>query len=98
MSYFVTLPSNGADLTSEYGKINNTQTDFEIDLKKPLDVSYKDYEVGLSQFSCDLSWLINIGKFKISHKTKKYDDIVENFFVYSNIFKKTCFTTHCRST
>ena len=75
MSYFVTLPSNGADLTSEYGINNNTQTDFEIDLKKPLDLSYKDYEVGLSQFSCDLSWMIHIGKFKISHKTKKYDDI-----------------------
>ena len=75
MSYFVTLPSNGADLTSEYGINNNTQTDFEIDLKKPLDLSYRDYEVGLSQFSCELSWLINIGKFKISHKTKKYDDI-----------------------
>ena len=75
MSYYITLPSNGADQTSEYGKINNTQTDSEIDLKKPLDLSYKDYEVGLLQFSCGLSWLINIREFKINHKTKKYDDI-----------------------
>ena len=66
MSYYITLPSNGADLTSEYGKINNTQTDFEIDLKKPLDLSYKDSEIGFSQFSCGLSWLINNRKFKIS--------------------------------
>ena len=56
MSYYVTLPSNGADLTSEYGLKNNTQSDFEIDLKKPLDFSYKNYEVGLSQFSCQLSY------------------------------------------
>ena len=74
MSYYITLPSNGADLNSEYGKYNNTQTDFEIDLKKPLDFSYKDYEVGLSQFSCSLSWLIPIGTFKIVHKAKLHKD------------------------
>ena len=75
MSYYVTLPSNGADLTSEYGMKNNTQSDFEIELKKPLDFSYKNYEVGLSQFSCQLSWFINIGNFQIIHKLKKISNI-----------------------
>ena len=67
MSNYITLPSNGADFTSKYGKFNNTQTDFEIkktffkkDLKKPLDLSYKDYEVGLSQFSCSLSVVMHV--------------------------------------
>jgi hypothetical protein len=32
MSYYVTLPSNGADLKSEHGLLNNSQSDFEIEL------------------------------------------------------------------
>ena len=51
MSYYVTLPSNGSDLTSDYGKLHNTQSDFEIDLKKTLKFPHKTYEVGLAQCS-----------------------------------------------
>ena len=75
MSYYVTLPSNGADSSSEYGLNNNTQTDFEINLKVPLDFSYKNYEVGLSQLSCQLSWFISIGKFTIINKLKEFSNM-----------------------
>ena len=54
MSYYVTLPSNGADTKSEYGKQNNKMNDFEIELKAPFDFSYQNYEVGLSEFSIKL--------------------------------------------
>lgn len=64
MSYYVTLPSNGADLTSDYGKQHNTQTDFEIDLKVPLNLNH-NYKVGLSEISYKKSWLVNIGKVKL---------------------------------
>ena len=36
MSYFVTLPSNGADLKTEEDLQNNTQTDFVIKLNRTL--------------------------------------------------------------
>ena len=45
MSFYVTLPSNGADLKSEYGMATNTQTNYFINLKQPLDLSITDYEV-----------------------------------------------------
>ena len=65
MSYYVTLPSNGADTKSEYGKQYNKMNDFEIELKTPLDFSYQNYEVGLSEFSSKLSWIIPFATFKI---------------------------------
>ncbi len=34
MNFYVTLPSNGADLSTEEARINNTQTDFTIKLDK----------------------------------------------------------------
>ena len=70
MSHYVTLPSNGADLTSEYGLEHNTQTDFETDLKYPLNFNYKYYEVGLSEISYRKLWLITLGSFKIIDNIK----------------------------
>jgi hypothetical protein len=71
MSYYVTLPSNGADLKSEHGILNNSQSDFEIELKVPLDFSYKEYEVALAEISFRKTWLINIGNFKIIDTIQK---------------------------
>ena len=65
MSHYVTLPSNGADLSSDYGLEYNTQTDFETDLKIPLNFSNQSFEVGLSEFTFRKLWLINLGTFKI---------------------------------
>lgn len=70
MSYYVTLPSNGADLTSDYGLEHNTQSDFETDLKYPLNFNYKYYEVGLSEISYRKLWLITLGNFKIMDNIK----------------------------
>lgn len=67
MSFYVTLPSNGADIVSEYGKMYNTQTDFQIYLNEPINLKNKNYEVGLSEFNCKLSWLFTLGKFKITN-------------------------------
>ena len=69
MSYYVTLPSNGADLTSEYGKFNNTLTDFEIELKEPLDFPLGNYEVALSEFSYRKTWFFNLGWFTVMSNT-----------------------------
>ena len=85
MSYYVTLPSNGADLKSEYGILNNTQTDYEIELKNPLNFTYKNYEVGLSEFSCNMSWLMPLGKFTIINTQKKFDDIELNISISDGI-------------
>ncbi len=80
MSYYVTLPSNGADLKCEHRKLNYTQSDFVIDLKVPLDFSHREYEVALSEMSYRKYWLINIGNFKvkdtIQHKILKEVNIV----------------------
>jgi hypothetical protein len=65
MSYYVTLPSNGSDLTSEYGKIYNTQSDFEIDLKDALSFPYKKYEVALSEITFKRNWIFNLGDFHL---------------------------------
>ena len=74
MSYYVTLPSNGADTKSDYGKQINKLNDFEIELKSSLDFSYQNYEVGLSEFSAKLSWLIPFATFKItSSKNQKHE-------------------------
>ena len=85
MSYYVTLPSNGADLKSDYGLLNNTQTDYEIELRNPLNFSYKYYEVGLSEFSCQISWLMPLGKFTIIHTNNKLDDIELNISISDGI-------------
>lgn len=65
MSYYVTLPSNGADLSSDYGKIHNTLTDFEIELRNPLEFPFGNYEVGLSEFSYRKTWEVSLGWFSI---------------------------------
>ena len=68
MDFYVTLPSSGSDLISEYGKLNNTKTDFETHLKIPLDFDHKKYQVALSEFTYKKSWVINIGEFKLTKK------------------------------
>ena len=68
MNYYVTLPSGGSDITSEYGKINNSKSDFETDLKVPLNLAHKKYEVGLTEFSYKRSWKVKLGHFKITSK------------------------------
>lgn len=65
MSFYVTLPSNGADLTSEYGKSINTQTDFFINLNKTLDLSIADYEVALVEFMYPYNWIVKLCTMKI---------------------------------
>ncbi len=85
MNYYVTLPSNGSDLTSEWGKRNNTKSDFETELKMPLSLEYKKYEVGLTEFSYRRSWKINLGHFKLINyesKTILFDD---NIYVLDGI-------------
>lgn len=62
MSYYVTLPSNGADITSDHEKEHNTQTVFETDLKVPLEL-HQNFRVGLAEVCFKKLWLVNIGKF-----------------------------------
>lgn len=79
MNYYVTLPSGGSDITSEYGKMNNSKSDFETDLKVPLNLAHKKYEVGLTEFSYKRSWKVKLGHFKITSKytqTAIFDDDV----------------------
>ena len=66
MNYYITLPSSGADLQSEYGKKNNTQTDFFTNLGKSIDISNQEYEVALVEISFRVSWLVNLGTFEIT--------------------------------
>ena len=61
--------------------LNNTQTDYEIELKNPLNFSYKNYEFGLSEFCCNLSWLMPLGKFTIINTNKKFDNIEFNMSI-----------------
>lgn len=79
MDFYVTLPSKGSDLVSEYGKLNNTKSDFETELKIPLELEHKKYEVGLTEFSFRRSWLANMGNFRmfdyISNKDLFHNDI-----------------------
>lgn len=85
MSYYVTLPSNGSDLTSDYGKLHNTQSDFEIDLKKPLKFPHKTYEVGLAQFSYRKSWIVNIGKFTVNDTALNIKLLEKKLFLMDGI-------------
>ena len=64
MSFYVTLPSNGAELQSESGRKNNTQTDFFINLNRPIDL--KNHEVALVEVSFKANWLVELGSFEIN--------------------------------
>lgn len=90
MSYYVTLPSTGSDLTSEYGKKNNTQSDFEIDLKNPLVLPYRRYEMGLSEISYRKNWVANLGEFIIKYN----EDIIfeKKFYVMDGLPLKMIIT------
>lgn len=65
MSFYVTLPSHGADLLSEYGKKSNKQNDFTINLKKTIKLPLNSYEVALVEMSFRNFWKVNLGRFKI---------------------------------
>ena len=94
MNYYITLPSNGADLQSEYGKKNNTQTDFITNLGKSIDISNHEYEVALVEISLRVSWLVNLGSFEIisSNPIKNFkQDYKKDITVidYENLSKLT---------
>lgn len=61
MSFYITLPSNGADYTSLYGKKHNSLTDFSTDLKEPIVFNNYNYEVALVECSYRKNWLVNYG-------------------------------------
>lgn len=90
MSFYVTLPSHGADTTSEYGKATNKQNDFTINLKKSINLPIDRYEVALVEMSFKNFWLINLGKFIL----KDEDDNVlfnEDIFIYDGLkIKEVC--------
>ena len=65
MSFYVTLPSNGADLKSEYGKKTNTMSDFNIYLKEKLEFNENNYEVGLVECSYRKNWNIKLCNIKL---------------------------------
>ena len=69
MSYFVTLPSNGADLKTEEDLQNNTQTDFVIKLNRTLNFFQQEYEVGLAEIWFNLNWKVNMGNIAMIHST-----------------------------
>lgn len=65
MSFYVTLPSNGADLKSEYGIATNTQTNYFVNLKQTLDLSITEYEVALVELIYPLTWTIELGEMTV---------------------------------
>jgi hypothetical protein len=65
MSFYITLPSNGADLNTEEDLKNNTKTDFEIKLNSPLEFRNIEYEVALVEIWFPFNWKINFGNIKI---------------------------------
>ena len=67
MNFYVTLPSNGADLSTEEARINNTQTDFTINLNKPLEFNVP-FEVALAEIWYSVNWRVFVTKLKIIHK------------------------------
>lgn len=67
MNFYVTLPSNGAELKTESDKITNTQSDFFINFNRTMDL--KDYEVALVEVSFKAHWLVDIGTFHLTNWT-----------------------------
>jgi hypothetical protein len=65
MSFYITLPSNGADLSNEEDLIRNTKTDFVIKLNTQLDFRNIQYEVALVEIWFPFNWKINFGNIKI---------------------------------
>ncbi len=67
MNFYVTLPSNGADLSTKEARINNTQKDFTINLNKPLEFNVP-FEVALAEIWYSVNWIVFVTKLKIIHK------------------------------
>jgi hypothetical protein len=90
MNYYVTLPSNGADLSTEEARINNTQTDFTINLNKPIEFNVQ-YEVALAEIWYSLNWRVFVTNIKIFHDGKV---LIDSDIEYSegmklnHVFKK----------
>ena len=61
MSFYVTLPSNGADLSSEYARSINKISDFTTFLYNSIDFGNKKFEVALVDASYRKTWKIDIG-------------------------------------
>lgn len=64
MNFYVTLPSNGADLLTEDDRKNNTQTDFTIKLNRPLEFNVP-YEVALAEIWYSINWNVTVTNLKI---------------------------------
>lgn len=84
MSFYVTLPSHGADTESEYGKATNSQCDFTINLKKPIDLPINKYEVALVEMTFKNFWSVNLGNFKLEDK---YGNMIfnEDIIIYDGL-------------
>ena len=90
MKYYISLPSDKTDLQSEYGNKNNTQTDLFTNLGKSIDISNQEYEVALVEISFRVSWLVNLGRFKIIssnpildfHKSLKFFALSKELIVH----------------
>jgi hypothetical protein len=84
MSFYITLPSHGADVLSDFGKSINSQSDFSINLKKPLSLPINKYEVSLVEMTFKNSWLINLGNFVLKDKN---NSIIfnEDIFTYDGL-------------
>ncbi len=82
MSFYITLPSNGADYTSEYGKKNNSQTDFSTELKEAIVFENDNYEVALVECSYRKNWIVDLGTITIFESNEGILQIKESLKVY----------------
>ena len=72
MNFYITLPSNAADQTTEEAKINNSQTDFTIKLNKPLEFNIP-YEVALAEIWYSVNWKVFVTNLKIFYHDVNVD-------------------------
>lgn len=90
MSFYVTLPSHSADLVSDYGKKINSQSDFNVYLKKSISLPINKYEVSLVEMTFKNSWRFLLGRFIL----KDDKDLIifdENIYIYDGLsLKETC--------
>lgn len=85
MSFYVTLPSHGADVLSEYGKANNKQNDFTINLKDSINLPFEKYEVALVEMSFKNFWKVNLGRFLITSIDNTDTLFDEDIFIYDGM-------------
>ena len=73
MSFYVTLPSNGADLKTEEDLKKNTKTDFVINFDHPLELRYYDYEVALVEVWFPFNWKVKYGEILVKYRENNLD-------------------------